>query len=84
MKANVRANRAPAAGRQARTGENVPRTAYRQTGPGGLPLALRLSEGLGIDVQRCIPSRIYGALESNLERRVTCNYVFNIEIIDAY
>jgi len=22
-------------------------TAYRQTGPGGLPLALRLSEGLG-------------------------------------
>jgi len=23
-------------------------TAYRQTGPGGLPLALRLSEGLGL------------------------------------
>ena len=23
-------------------------TAYRQTGPGGLPLALRLSEGLGV------------------------------------
>ena len=45
--ANVRANRAPAAGRQARTGENVPRTAYRQTGPGGPPLVLRLSEGLG-------------------------------------
>ena len=26
-------------------------TAYRQTGPGGLPLALRLSEGLGITEQ---------------------------------
>ena len=24
-------------------------TAYRQTGPGGLPLALRLSEGLGLN-----------------------------------
>ena len=44
---NVRAKRATTAGRQARAGENVPRTAYRQTGPGGLPLALRLSEGLG-------------------------------------
>ena len=45
---NVRAKRATTAGRQARAGENVPRTAYRQTGPGGLPLALRLSEGLGV------------------------------------
>ena len=27
-------------------------TAYRQTGPGGLPLALRLSEGLGISFGR--------------------------------
>ena len=39
--------RSTTAGRQARAGENVPRTAYRQTGPGGLPLALRLSEWLG-------------------------------------
>ena len=30
----------------ARAGENVPRTA--RPGPGGLPLALRLSEGLGV------------------------------------
>ena len=37
----VRAKRATTAGRQARAGENVPRTAYRQPGPGGLPLALR-------------------------------------------
>ena len=44
---NVRAKRATTAGCQARDGDNVPRTAYRQTGPGGLPLALRLSEGLG-------------------------------------
>ena len=27
-------------------------TAYRQTGPGGLPLALRLSEGLGRTLAR--------------------------------
>ena len=43
---NVRAKRATTAGRQARTGEKC--TAYHRTGPGGLPLTLRLSEGLGI------------------------------------
>jgi hypothetical protein len=43
--ANVPANRAPTVGRQARAGEDIARTAYRQPGPGGLPLALRLSEG---------------------------------------
>ena len=42
---NVRAKRATAVARQARAVENA--TAPR-TGPGGLPLALRLSEGLGI------------------------------------
>ena len=42
----MRAKRATAAGRQARIGENVPRTA--KPGPGGLPLALRLSKGLGL------------------------------------
>ena len=43
---NVRAKRAATAGRQARAGENV----HRTTGPGpcGLPLVLRLSEGLGL------------------------------------
>ena len=45
---NVRAKREPAGGRQARAVENA--TAPR-TGPGGLPLALRLSEGLGADGQ---------------------------------
>ena len=43
---NVRAKRATTVGRQARAGENVPRT----DSPGlvaCLPLALRLSEGLG-------------------------------------
>ena len=44
---NVRAKRATTAGRQAQAGENVPRTAYRRPGLGGLPLALRLNEGLG-------------------------------------
>ena len=43
---NVRAKRATTAGRQGPVGENVPRTA--SPGPGGLPLALRLSEGLGL------------------------------------
>ena len=42
---NVRAKRATTAGRQARAVENA---AAPQTGPGGLPLALRLSEGLGV------------------------------------
>ena len=42
---NVRAKRATTVARQARAVENA--TAPR-TGPGGLPLALRLSEGLGI------------------------------------
>ena len=46
---NVRAKLAPTVGRQARTGENVPRTA--RPGPGGLPLVLRLSEGLGVTGQ---------------------------------
>ena len=45
VKPNVRAKRATAVARQARAVENA--TAPR-TGPGGLPLALRLSEGLGI------------------------------------
>ena len=34
----------------------VPRTAYRQTGTGGLPLALRLSEGLGR--ARCVAPQL--------------------------
>ncbi len=42
---NVRAKRATTAGRQARAGENAP--SATGPGPGGLPLALRLSEGLG-------------------------------------
>ena len=46
MASNVRAKRATTAGRQARAGGKC--TAYRQTGPGGLPLGLRLSEGLGL------------------------------------
>ena len=46
MRPNVRAKRATTAGRQARTGEKC--TAYHRTGPGGLPLTLRLSEGLGV------------------------------------
>ena len=46
VRPNVRAKRATAVGRQARIGENVPRTA--KPGPGGLPLALRLSKGLGL------------------------------------
>ena len=50
VRPNVRAKRATTAGRQARAGENVPRTA--RPGPGGLPLALRLSEGLGISGDR--------------------------------
>ena len=41
---NVRAKRATTVARQARAVENA--TAPR-TGPGGLPLSLRLSEGLG-------------------------------------
>ena len=53
---NVRAKRATTAGRQARAGQNVPRTAYRQTGTGGLPLALRLSEGLGR--ARCVAPQL--------------------------
>ena len=50
VRPNVRAKRATTAGRQARAGENVPRTA--RPGPGGLPLALRLSEGLGSTARR--------------------------------
>ena len=45
VRPNVRAKRATTVARQARAVENA--TAPR-TGPGGLPLALRLSEGLGI------------------------------------
>ena len=45
---NVRAKRATTAGRQARAGENVPRTA--RPGPGGLPLTHRLSDWLGVTV----------------------------------
>ena len=45
---NVRAKRATAAGRQARAGENVPRTS--QLGPRGTPLGLGLNEGLGTAV----------------------------------
>ena len=48
MTPNVQAKPAPTVGRQTRAGENVPRTAYRQTGPGGPPLGLGLSEGLGL------------------------------------
>ena len=43
---NVRAKRATKAGRQARAWQKC--TAYRQPGPGGLPLALGLGEGLGV------------------------------------
>ena len=42
---NVRAKRATTVARQARAVENAPAPL---TGPGGLPLALRLSEGLGL------------------------------------
>ena len=42
---NVRAKREPTVAGQARAVENA---TAPQTGPGGLPLALRLSEGLGI------------------------------------
>ena len=45
---NVRAKREPTVARQARAVENA--TAPR-TGPGGLPLALRLTEGLGSNVE---------------------------------
>ena len=45
---NVRAKREPTVARQARAVENA---TAPQTGPGGLPLALRLSEGLGADGQ---------------------------------
>ena len=51
VKPNVRAKREPTVGRQARTGENVHRT--RGSGPGGLPLALRLSEASLVAVDAC-------------------------------
>ena len=51
---NVRAKRETAVARQARAVENA---TAPQTGPGGLPLALRLSEGLGLTLN-CVPSGI--------------------------
>ena len=55
---NVRAKRATTAGRQAPGWRKC--TAYRQTWPGGLPLALRLSEGLG---STCHRGRLAGLIE---------------------
>ena len=45
VRPNVRAKRETTVARQARAVENAPAP---RTGPGGLPLALRLSEGLGL------------------------------------
>ena len=44
VRPNVRAKRATTAGRQARAVQDKP----RRRGPGGLPLGLRLNEGLGV------------------------------------
>ena len=45
LRPNVQAKRETTVARQARAVENAPAPL---TGPGGLPLALRLSEGLGV------------------------------------
>ena len=45
VRPNVQAKRATTVARQARAVENAPAPL---TGPGGLPLTLRLSEGLGL------------------------------------